>query len=201
MSTNITSLPNNISIGYPESFECMICLEQLTDSLSANVNLANVRDFSLCCEIACLHVFHRSCLEQWFSLDKRYCPCCNEQDIIIDSVRPVPFRTETEYTALVRKNFDENKQLRTDMPGLGPARNSYEYTFDNNFRITRNDDSLEESYLISIILNELKVELCIHNRGNYDSFANQDDMDAHFREGEILCHYINILENLYNVIV
>ena len=273
MSTIITSLPNNISntlCGYPKTFECMICLENLSDSLSSDVNntLADVRDFSLCCEIDCLHVFHRSCLEQWFALEKLYCPCCNEQQInISDSIRPVPFRTESEYTTLIRKRFTElielrriiSEQLEHDddflpvleplpffehddeflpelvprsffehdddsLPVLGPPivflnenpdrrlyilpvasrfppeqviRNSYEYTFiDNSFFITRNEELLEENSLITIILNNLTEERRIHYRGNSDSFANEDDSDTHFREGEILNNHINILHNL-----
>jgi len=201
MSTNITSLPNNISdtqCGYPESFECMICLEKLSDSLSSNVDntLDDVRDFSLCCEIDCLHVFHRSCLEQWFALEKKYCPCCNEQQInISDSVRPAAFRTESEYTTLIRKRFDELIELRRimseqdndDMPELEPARVIEEVLPAIRYS---NEDSV-----IRNIINRLSEELLQHNRGNLDSFANQDDMDAHFNEGNLLNYRINILQN------
>jgi len=183
MSTNIPSLPNNISdtqCGYPESFECMICLEKLSDSLSSNVDntLDDVRDFSLCCEIECLHVFHRSCLEQWFALEKKYCPCCNEQQInISNSVRPAAFRTESEYTTLVRKRADA-RVIEGVLPEL----------------VIRYSN---EDLVIHNIINRLTDELRQNNRGNLDSFANQDEMDAHFNEGNLLSYYcINILQNL-----
>ena len=209
MSTNIPSLPNNISdtqCGYPESFECMICLEKLSDSLSSNVDntLDDVRDFSLCCEIDCLHVFHRSCLEQWFALEKKYCPCCNEQQInISDSVRPAAFRTESEYTILIRKRFDELIELRRimseqdndDMPELEPPHIISEEILA---QIERWVDARvieevlpairypNEDSVIHNIINILTDELRQHN---------QDDMDAHFNEGNLLNYRINILQN------
>ena len=78
---------------------CTICTENLLDPLGGNQSV----------RLSCGHVFHFSCVEQWFeSSHGRKCPCCNSM-------------CTSTYTTLKAEDFKEEDKENIEAPPNGTS--------------------------------------------------------------------------------
>lgn len=59
---------------------CVICLDEIEDA-------AQIRG------LGCFHVFHQTCLDDWFSRGNEYCPLCHRP--IVQNAKRIQKRTRT----------------------------------------------------------------------------------------------------------
>lgn len=67
---------DNNKVLYINEFHSKVQKIHITQSRECSICLDEIPQFSVCCALPCLHMFHENCLKKWLLLGKPTCPDC-----------------------------------------------------------------------------------------------------------------------------
>ena len=195
MSDNSVNNINNTIERYPPELQCMICFEEL------DVRFENRNDT---CETDCLHTYHSTCLIEWFKHGHTHCPMCNTRDIsIINDLFHIEFRTEAQYTQLVRERAanialkDNNKGSVPDLVYSDDEDDGDQHMPEIVYVGSHQENTIDDNdFIENLSIEDLRAEIFISIQGPSEPYQDPQLLINHINYHMRLEERLEVLEEM-----